>query len=609
MSKNDFNEQLKNILKGKVNVNDLQDKFNDYKNGLEKQIKNAFKDDENNKSKRTSSAKKEENENNSKNVFKEKKNKNDLKSILKSNKTVLIAFGVLLLLTVFFALKPKESNIEHIDLVVNENNNVESVLEKGAKYSFMYDEWTTYVATAISNSSFKLELWKKNMSNQKSPKKEEEIGIYKINDISNGFVWADKDQKLAFRFNFQGKMDSNQKKINLRYFTLDVNDGDENKGTAYNDQIKSFKYDKDTNFFYRAILLNDDIMKIECWNKGFLLSPDLFYYDCRLVDVSNNSYEFEWSDEERTSFLITMKDEENGNRNWKSNENVFYEIENKGYNYSSILDYKTNKQATNISNNESINTTDNSISQEEKALNENFPKNIAKAAIEYTISNYNNLDAFNSDGATFNMSKMKPYGEKTKYSYSIYDSGNWSVKNSNTWHVDNLVLKPDNTSSGNAYQAIITDVTKIDNGYKLSNLKYLVLSGKTVTTRDVEFYGWMDLTEDICPMMNVDVSMLQKSIVSENANTKETTVQETKKKRSIFDDPDVKMNRFIDSLCKSQYKYGYKISSLSVNEVSDNVLDGKCNLRIKNSSGVWGNYTLHCVVDFNNEKVITWDVY
>ena len=565
MSKNSLNEQLENILKGKANVN-----------------------------------------------------VNDLKGKFESNKMILIPLGVVLLLIGIFVFKSIFKKGNHIDLVIDRKENVEFVLEKGTEYTFMYDEWTTYVATAISNSSLKLELWKKTMSNQKSPNKDEEIGVYKINDETNGFMWADAEQKLAFRFNFQGKMDGNQKKINLRYFTISVNDGNDNKGTAYNSQIKCFKYDRDSNYFYRAILISNEIMKIECWSKGFLLIPDLFYYDCRLVDVSKNSNEFEWSDEERTSFLITMKDEENGNLNWKGNENVFYEIENIGYKYNSILDYKTKKQAqntaTNTSSNENINKTDNSVSQEEKALTENFPKSVAVAAIEYTISNYNNLDAFNDDGSTFNMSKMKPYGEKTKYSYSVYDSGKWSVKDSNTWHVDNLVLKPDNTSSGNAYQAIITDVIKIDNGYKLYNLKYLILSGKKVTERDVEFYGWMDLTEEICPMMNVDVSMLQKAIVSESAKVEativqETTVQETKKKRNIFDDPDVKMNRFIDSMCRQQYKYGYKISSLSVNEISDGVLDGKCNLRIKSSSGAWGNYILHCVVDFNNEKVITWDVY
>lgn len=321
---------------------------------------------------------------------------------------------------------------------------------------------------------------------------------------------------------------------------VDVNNTIE-KGAEY-----CFKYDRDSHYFYRAIMLNDNIIKIECWSKGFLLMPDLFYHDCRLNDVSEDSNEFNWSDEERTSFLIVMRDEENGNWNWNKNENVFYEVENKDYKYNSISDYISGKQVqtriTNKSNNENVTESDNSLSQEEKILNEIFPKDVAKAAIVYTISNSSNLDAFNDDGFTYNMSKMKPYGEKTKYSYSVYDSGKWSVKNSNTWHVDNLVLEPDDTTSGNAYQAIISDITKVDNGYKLSNLKYLILSGKKVTERDIEFYG-----------------------------------------------------------CK--------ISGLLVNELSEGVLEGKCNLRIKNSFGVWGNYTLHCIVDFNNEKVTKWDVY
>lgn len=557
MSKNSFKEQFESVLKGKVNVKDLKK--------------------------------------------------------IKSKKIVFIALGVLLLLVCFFVLRPKISKGEHIDLILSTKVDVNNTIEKGAEYCFMYNEYTTYVARAISETAVKLEMWKKTMSTSKSPKLDKEIGIYRITDADNGFMWADIDKKLAFRFDFKGNMNTDQKKINLRYFTINTKDSNDNKGTAYNNQVKCFKYDRDSNYFYRAIMLNDNIIKIECWSKGFLLMPDLFYYDCRLIDVSEDFNEFNWSDEERTSFLIVMRDEENGNWNWNKNENVFYEVENKDYKYNSISDYISGKQVqtriTNKSNNENVTESDNSLSQEEKILNEIFPKDVAKAAIVYTISNSNNLDAFNDDGFTYNMSKMKPYGEKTKYSYSVYDSGKWSVKNSNTWHVDNLVLEPDDTTSGNAYQAIISDITKVDNGYKLSNLKYLILSGKKVTERDIEFYGWMELTEDICPMMNIDASMLQKAIGSEERNVKETVAQETKMERSIFDDPDVKMNRFIDSMCKQQYKYGCKISGLLVNELSEGVLEGKCNLRIKNSFGVWGNYTLHCIVDFNNEKVTKWDVY
>lgn len=96
------------------------------------------------------------------------------------------------------------------------------------------------------------------------------------------------------------------------------------------------------------------------------------------------------------------------------------------------------------------------------------------------------------------------------------------------------------------------------------------------------------------------------TIVEESSSIAET--KQAKKKRGIFDDPDVKMHRFINSMCEQQYNYGYKISGLSVEEISDGVLDGQCRLSIKNSSGVWGEYTLHCVADFNKEKLITWDV-
>ena len=102
--------------------------------------------------------------------------------------------------------------------------------------------------------------------------------------------------------------------------------------------------------------------------------------------------------------------------------------------------------------------------------------------------------------------------------------------------------------------------------------------------------------------------IIEETNVSESENNLSSETKRTKKKRSVFDDPDVKMTRFIESMCEQQYKYGYKIRGLYVTEISDGVLDGSCSLQIKNSSGVWGSYTLHCVADFNREKLITWDV-
>ena len=195
MGKNGFNEQLENILKGKMNVNDLKEKFNDYKNGIEKQLKNAFNENNSFKEHKNDNTSKNEHKSNAKNISKDKISIKDLKRSIKSNKMILIAFGVLLLLAGFLVLKPKENKVEHIDLVINEEKNAEFILEKGAEYTFMYDEWTTYVATAISNSSLKLELWKKTMSNQKGPKKDEEIGVYKINDATNG--WQPKKDKFT----------------------------------------------------------------------------------------------------------------------------------------------------------------------------------------------------------------------------------------------------------------------------------------------------------------------------------------------------------------------------------------------------------------------------
>ena len=250
----------------------------------------------------------------------------------------------------------------------------------------------------------------------------------------------------------------------------------------------------------------------------------------------------------------------------------------------------------------------------ENELEKVFPKEYARRAIIYAISNSFDLDAF-SDSDTYDQSKFHKYGDKTKYSMSLYKDGEWSYVDELTWHVEEFVLKPDNIKYITNYMLVRADVKKDGSIYRVLNCQHMWLSEPNYTSKTEPRYDFEDLKdEEVFPMINVPEDMLGDISVTANdsdassSNGNSSSETKAKKKRGVFDDPDVKMHRFIDSMCEQQYRYGYKISGLSVIEVSDGVLDGKCSLRVKNSSGVWGNYSLHCVADFNKEKLITWDI-
>ena len=215
-------------------------------------------------------------------------------------------------------------------------------IKKGTQYAFMSDEANVYIANAISNSIITVECWGRNLLTEKSVKHSYDIGTFKINDPAIGFSWVDEEQ-TAFTFLLQDGKNSHTKKQQSVIFTINVNDSDEFKGTDYNEDIICYIYRNDDWNIYRAIPLTNKLIKIENWgrsnsSKGY----DFIYnYDLYIIDENNTDTDFEWTDEERTSFTITLEDPENKSY-IKEPKFVAFTIENNGYIYNDVLSYLNN---------------------------------------------------------------------------------------------------------------------------------------------------------------------------------------------------------------------------------------------------------------------------
>lgn len=215
-------------------------------------------------------------------------------------------------------------------------------IKKGTQYAFMSDEANVYIANAISNSIITVECWDRNLLTEKTVKHSYDIGTFKINDPTVGFSWVDEEQ-TAFTFLLQDSRNSHTKKQQSVIFTINVNDSDEFKGTNYNEDIVCYIYRNDDWNIYRAIPLTDKLLKIENWGrpnsgKGY----DFIYnYDLYIIDENNTDTDFEWTDEERTSFTITLEDPENKSY-IKEPKFVAFTIENNGYIYNDVLSYLNN---------------------------------------------------------------------------------------------------------------------------------------------------------------------------------------------------------------------------------------------------------------------------
>lgn len=210
-------------------------------------------------------------------------------------------------------------------------------ITKGTEYAYMTDEWNVYIATAISSDIIKVENWNKTMSNSKSVSHDYDVGTFKISDSENGFAWVD-DEHTTFVLTFKDKNNGDFKKGGTATFTINISDSDKNKGSNYSEDIACFSYQNDDWHLYRAIPLTETLIKIETWYRGSSAGTFLFGYDLCLIDTTSGDTDFEWTDDEHTSFSITMKDEEN-KYEWKKETFVVFILENEDYTHFDVKSY------------------------------------------------------------------------------------------------------------------------------------------------------------------------------------------------------------------------------------------------------------------------------
>lgn len=271
-------------------------------------------------------------------------------------KSALLLIAVLFLLMMFIprilsdgslgtdaknASDAADSLVERVLIESREQSQGDTVIKKGTEYAFMSDDWTVYIATAISDSVIQIEKWSKPSKSDKAVKHESSIGTFKINDSENGFLWLD-DEHTAFLFTIQDE-DWNGEGYKLKkptsvVFSINTSNSNENKGTNCTEKVACYSYENDKWDWYRAIPLSENLIKIEVWTRSSSDDEYLYGYDLRVIDPDNTDTDFEWLDDEHSSFTITMQDYLN-TYEWKEPILVAFTLENPKYKYESVKDY------------------------------------------------------------------------------------------------------------------------------------------------------------------------------------------------------------------------------------------------------------------------------
>lgn len=231
--------------------------------------------------------------------------------------------------------KKEKSNLPETPHITMEEGDYK--IETGHTYAYMLDEWNVYIATPISDSVIKVEHWDKTLASTKEMSFNKEIGTYKITDSENGFYWVDKEHTaFGFIIKDKGKMSLiNGKSV---VFSINVSDVDECKGTDYDESIACYYYTNDDWHEYRAILLTDNLLKVEVWSRTNTEYDILYGYDLFFINLDEGLTDFEWGDDTHAAFTITMNDPENSYY-WKGDKFTSFVLKNKDYEYATVSDY------------------------------------------------------------------------------------------------------------------------------------------------------------------------------------------------------------------------------------------------------------------------------
>ena len=216
-------------------------------------------------------------------------------------------------------------------------------IEEGTEYSYMSDALNVYIATAVSDSIIKIANYSKDSADDYSMSYNYDVGTYIINDEANGFNWVD-DEHTTFIMTFQDVENMAMSLPKTVVFTINITTGDDWyddrwKGTNCTDKIRSFSYQYNDKYEYRAILMSDKLMKIECWVKdSYSYSQPNYSYDVAVLNISDNSTNFSWANSTHTAFTINLMDPISLIR-WKEESLVSFTSDGNENLYDSVISY------------------------------------------------------------------------------------------------------------------------------------------------------------------------------------------------------------------------------------------------------------------------------
>ena len=117
----------------------------------------------------------------------------------------------------------------------------------------------------------------------------------------------------------------------------------------------------------------------------------------------------------------------------------------------------------------------------EAALEEVFPKEMARRAVVVAMTNCQATDVFTADGNSYDTSKFHSYSDIEDFFMTIDADGTWSALDESTWHVDDIILK---IFGYDTYLKATCDINLDGDNYVVSNVDKIIATKDYIDSDD-----------------------------------------------------------------------------------------------------------------------------
>jgi len=228
-------------------------------------------------------------------------------------------------------------------------------------------------------------------------------------------------------------------------------------------------------------------------------------------------------------------------------------------------------------------------------LETSFPVEKAKRSAIVALTNSYATDVFKTDGSTYDTSKFHSFADMSGFYLKLYVEGNWTAKNDNTWHVENLRLATPEDSTIEAALDVCFDGTN----YQISNITGTL--GNSGSSNNVDI-------SEIESAKNHPYLTVPPNLIADDRYVVDTDTQSS----SGFLDKNAAISAF-EEYGASLYPYGFKChwiaDLIDEEQSSDGSWYFKVGVTIKNeygtkvdavATGIVGGTTYDCsVVSFD----------